>query len=220
MLLFIGLLFIIIIMYKKRKIEQIYVETLYTFDPSEHLIIIDYDDTILPTTSLMDDKSDFEAHEKEYLENVVKFLQLCLSLSKRVYIITNGDDGWVETSAKKFIPSLTTLLSRCVIISARAENGLKYPTNQYMWKYKTFSRVIEQENKNIKSITSIGDSYENEFMALETISNESKDNWISHKIKTLDKPSVSNIIECHKILQRHLPKILSLPYSQDLRLFS
>lgn len=215
---------IIIKMHKNKRAKtdksEISVNIINTYNPSEHIIIIDWDDTILPTTSLISDQSDFENNEKEYLENVVKFIELCLQLSRRVYIITNGDEGWVEGSTKKYVPALTSLLTKCVIISAREENGLKYPTNQYMWKYKTFKRVIEQEldKQDLKSITSIGDSYANEFMALTTISNESKDNWISHKIKTLEKPSVNDIISCHKLLYMHLAKILSLPYSQDLEL--
>jgi hypothetical protein len=207
---------------KRARIDsrEIVVDKISTYNPYEHLIIIDWDDTILPISSLLSDEDDFGKYENEYLENVLKFIQLCLSLSRKVYIITNGDKGWVENSTRTYIPSLTSTINKCIIISARAENILEYPTNQYMWKYKTFSRVIEQENNsNLKSITSIGDSYENEFMALATIYNESKDNWISHKIKTVDKPDVDTIIECHKILYNHLPKMLSLPYPQDLKLY-
>ena len=37
-----------------------------------------------------------------------------------VYIITNAADGWVEFSAKKYMPKLTKLFDKVTIMSARA----------------------------------------------------------------------------------------------------
>jgi hypothetical protein len=37
----------------------------------------------------------------------------------KTYIITNAGEGWVEYSAKKFLPSLVQILNKIEIISAR-----------------------------------------------------------------------------------------------------
>lgn len=37
-----------------------------------------------------------------------------------VYIITNAADGWVEFSARKYMPKLVKLLDKITVMSARA----------------------------------------------------------------------------------------------------
>ena len=55
----------------------------------------------------------------------------------KTYIITNAGEGWVEYSAKKFLPSLVPILNKIKIISAR----YKYEsiTEDYTkWKFNAF----------------------------------------------------------------------------------
>jgi hypothetical protein len=39
----------------------------------------------------------------------------------KTYIITNAAEGWVEFSCRKFMPAVLPILSKVIIISARAK---------------------------------------------------------------------------------------------------
>jgi len=43
------------------------------------------------------------------------------------YIITNAAPGWVEYSANRFYPNVSTILNKIKIVSARGEFEKKYP---------------------------------------------------------------------------------------------
>ena len=47
----------------------------------------------------------------------------------KTYIITNAAEGWVEFSAKKFMPAVSPILEKVNIISARAKYESKFPTD-------------------------------------------------------------------------------------------
>jgi hypothetical protein len=55
----------------------------------------------------------------------------------KTYIITNAGEGWVQFSAKKFMPSLVPVLKKINIISARAK--YEHLTSDYTkWKLYAF----------------------------------------------------------------------------------
>jgi len=77
----------------------------------------------------------------------------------RVYIITNAAEGWVEFSAKKFMPQVVPILSKITIISARAKYESKFPGDVPKWKLNAFLETqTELTNGNIKNIVALGDS--------------------------------------------------------------
>ena len=47
----------------------------------------------------------------------------------KTYIITNAAEGWVEFSAKKFMPAVLPILQKVSIISARAKFQKLFPTD-------------------------------------------------------------------------------------------
>ena len=92
-----------------------------------NIFIFDWDDTLFCTTFLspsgyLDDDvvvlvSIMEKIQK--LEALVKKL-LTITIEKGdTYIITNSEPGWVEYSCKRFFPSVSSLLDKIKIISAR-----------------------------------------------------------------------------------------------------
>lgn len=119
------------------------------------VIIFDWDDTLLCTSSLADHKplkeqlmsspiENYESLPKDLKEHLVKteyvalrLLELAVALGQ-TYIITNGRAGWVEQSARYFMPSLLPVLDMVEIISAKAMYCDQYPDDIGQWKLQTF----------------------------------------------------------------------------------
>ena len=130
------------------------------------MIIYDWDDTLLCTSSLFS-----EGYEEDWcvscsvqetlkkLEDAVfKILDESLKQGK-VYIITNSTDGWVEYSASKYMPRVRKLLEKISIVSARSNYEFEYPLNFNQWKLHAFMDTIKDVDTNtVTNLLSIGDS--------------------------------------------------------------
>ena len=66
------------------------------------------------------------------------------SLADRVVIITNADDGWVETSCGAWMPALLPALDDCEVISARSSFEPLGVTSPAGWKERAFSDAINR----------------------------------------------------------------------------
>lgn len=76
----------------------------------------------------------------------------------QTYIITNAGQGWVEYSARKFMPSVCEILKSIIIISARAK--YEHLTKDYT-KWKLYAFLETQQtlgDANIKNIVALGDN--------------------------------------------------------------
>ncbi len=69
--------------------------------------------------------------------SVTHVLTTALSFGE-VIIITNAEMGWVELSAKKFIPGVVGLLEHVHILSARTTYEAMYPDSPLKWKVHFF----------------------------------------------------------------------------------
>ena len=129
------------------------------------IIIFDWDDTLLPT-SFLNSKGTYNAfrqftnNERKRLlelENLVLQL-LTLSVKKGdVYIITNADKKWVENSSKIFYPSISNILKKIKIISAKNKYQKRYPSR--IWKIKAFINLANDiDLQKITNIICSGDS--------------------------------------------------------------
>ena len=77
----------------------------------------------------------------------------------KVYIITNAAEGWVEFSARKYMPSIYSLLSKIEIISARTKYEVLYPGNYYEWKINAFLETLDElELGAVTNLVALGDS--------------------------------------------------------------
>ena len=92
-------------------------------------MILDYDDTILPTTFLNPaDERDMESIAKKHRvqlqaieSQIMTLLENYLRVS-RVLIITNAKRGWVEFSSSILLPKVHAMILKFIpVISARAE---------------------------------------------------------------------------------------------------
>jgi len=104
---------------------------------SQTCIIFDWDDTIICTTFLMpyqrfifDESLNFPANLSKKLLELDEIAWQILAESKRrgkTYIVTNAAEGWVELSARRFMPKTNEQLEGITVISARTKYEKLYP---------------------------------------------------------------------------------------------
>lgn len=127
--------------------------------------IFDWDDTLLCTSfiQLKDERKEplSEAIWARFYiisQKVVTLIETAKKMG-RVFIITNAMEGWVEHSAKKYLPAAVPLLSKMNVISARNRFEAIYPGDVYEWKIQAFLEVCRQLNSEIvTNLISVGDS--------------------------------------------------------------
>ncbi len=131
------------------------------------LIIFDWDDTLLPT-SFLAPRGIFEENNelsekdnakiKKLEESVQKLLTMAV-IKGDVFIITNAGNGWVKFSSEKYYPSVTEILKKIEVISARELFEEKYPNDSKRWKIETFLYLKKRLNDDlITNIICLGDS--------------------------------------------------------------
>jgi hypothetical protein len=141
------------------------------------LIILDWDDTLFPTSWINKNNIEFLSQKnkeilyKKFFYNLdIHLITLFEKMLKcgDIIIITNALLNWIATSMS-ILPKLSNLLNntdRIKIVSARGD-FLKYTNDMTNWKKMAFKREVELINKNkkINNIISIGDA-EYEYFAL------------------------------------------------------
>ena len=178
------------------------------------IIIFDWDDTLLPT-SFLNSKGTYNAFrqitrdERQRLlelENLVLQL-LTLSVKKGdVYIITNADKKWVENSSKIFYPSISNILKKIKIISAKNKYQKRYPSR--IWKIKAFINLAN--NIDLQKITNIicsGDSAF-EIEAARILATKFTEAFIK-TIKFKEKPELDEVFKQIRFVLCQFNKIFS-----------
>jgi len=197
------------------------------FSLERSLFIIDWDDTILPTTWLgqhgllrdedaeLSDKQ--EAQLSALAEAVMETLDVAGDLGK-VVLVTNGVEGWIEHSCLRFLPTLASTVRWLPKVSARSEFqplGIECPTE---WKSRAFEREIkafaEMLDGDSLSVISLGDSM-CERQAL--LSEASKvPSCFAKSMKLAERPSIERLTEEHENVVGMLQDVTS--YDGDLDL--
>lgn len=171
-------------------------------DAKTTLIIIDWDDTLYPTSWVMNNRIDLTDHKtrvkyNKYFDNLDKHLYTTLCKIRKlgeILIITNAMPDWIDLSLS-VLPKTKEILSKCDIISARQRYHNKSKMTE--WKKLTFNEEIinRLDKKKINNILSLGDA-EYERYALISLYNLKK---IPHKylkfIKFTRSPDYHVLIE-------------------------
>ena len=185
---------------------------------SDTAIIFDWDDTLLCSSWLASEglrlDSPVEIPEEaraqlRVLESyVIKLLGRALELGE-VHLVTNAENGWIELSARRFIPAVVPYLSCVKIISARSTYERMFPDQPHMWKVEAFRKQIGESMEAAKirrpgvaawNILSFGDSI-HEREALYTVT-QNVSNVQTKSVKFVERPTIEQ-------LQRQLQVILS-----------
>lgn len=135
------------------------------------IIFLDWDDTLLCSSVLSGNgiklDSDLEGATEllrqldELSSSIIKILNIARSYGE-VHIVTNGETGWVQLSAQKFVPRVVPLLEQLTILSARSTFEGRYPDSPMEWKFHAFQQSLVElytDSSCIKNVLSFGDSH-------------------------------------------------------------
>jgi len=141
--------------------------------PNQTIIILDWDDTMCPSTacmrhhglSVLGDPPEGEVAEG--LAGIAKeatlLLEQAIELAEEVIIVTNAEEGWIDLSCKQWLPGLQSCLEKAHVVSARSTwepQGVSSPAG---WKARAFEEAVDKfysryPNQSWKNIISIGDA--------------------------------------------------------------
>merc|ERR1719271_83692 len=140
--------------------------------PPAKLVIVDWDDTVLPT-SYLDQEGILRSPEnipdalwadlRKYAKRVEKTFEI-LSAHGQVVIVTNAKEGWIDATCARFLPSLAATISAVPRMSAQPYevDALDVPTESRLtaWKEDAFHMLAEMyfEEPAGQPVFSLGDS--------------------------------------------------------------
>jgi hypothetical protein len=203
---------------------KIYNKSSLSVDKTKTLIIVDWDDTLYPTSWVVNNKIDLTSPiTKLKYTKYYKTLDICLSstlnhlkLYGDVLIITNAMTEWVELSLS-VLPITKRVIEDIPIVSARARYQDTQPMSE--WKKLTFMDEISKRlnTKSYTNILSLGDAeYEHNALV-----NLYKAKLINHKylksIKFIKSIDMAVLIEQLNIIQISLKDICKSQRHMDLR---
>mmetsp|Transcript_24765 Transcript_24765/g.79768 ORF Transcript_24765/g.79768 Transcript_24765/m.79768 type:complete len:236 (-) Transcript_24765:1073-1780(-) len=167
------------------------------------LIIFDWDDTLLASSWLagqglrLDSPAvlpDEVLDQLEELEEaIIKVLSRACSVG-HVIIITNAEQGWVELSAKRFVPGVLPYLSSVTVLSARTTFESAFPGSPLDWKVQAFSTKVKEYmavGAGVRSVISFGDSV-HERDAVHKACSVYREAW-TKSVKFVEKPTVEQL---------------------------
>lgn len=150
-------------------------------NPNQTIIILDWDDTMCPSTTCMRHYglsvlgAPPEGEVAQALEGLCvearALLEQACELAEKVVIVTNAEEGWVDLSCKAWLPGLLDSVNNVEVASARSTwepRGVASPAG---WKARTFEDAIDKfysryAHQSWKNIISIGDApHEREALA-------------------------------------------------------
>lgn len=181
------------------------------------LIILDWDDTLFPTSWV--NKNNIEIINNSKLTYKKFFEKIDISLKKLlnkltslgdVLIITNALLNWIEISSK-IIPHTYNYLknnNNIKIISARGEYS-SYTNNILDWKKMAFQNELTKitKYKRINNIISIGDA-DYEYRALINLYHDEPDNYrLLKSVKFIRYPNNYQIFEQINIINNAIYNI-------------
>lgn len=172
--------------------------------PLNSYVIFDWDDTLLASTWLasrgirLDVPAVLPPDVVTLLDTlqkaVVGLLEKALRLGP-VCIVTNAETGWVQLSAKRFMPAVEPLLSRVRVLSARStfEPVSDCPSE---WKVRAFHQVLSEhyvkaDPLRVRNVVSFGDSI-HERHAVHKVTT-GVPNTLTKSVKFVERPSAEQL---------------------------
>lgn len=191
--------------------------------PNDTIIVFDWDDTLLPSSFLSSkgyrvdapvNCPEVEKQLREHAESVISVLTLALKYG-HVHVITNAEAGWVQLSARTFMPAVVPLLQKLTILSARTTYEPQFPDSPFRWKLKAFrDRIMPNRKLCYRNVISFGDSHV-EREAVRTVTRNAA-NVRTKSVKFAERPSMEQLRRQIELVSNCFQYIFS--HDQDLDL--
>jgi len=141
-----------------------------------------------------------------------------------VCIVTNAETGWVELSARKFVPKVLNYLHKVKIVSARSKFEPFFPKQLEKWKYEAFKELFEDSfthrgsSKRPCHVISFGDSIYERNALLDLV--KQAPNAVYKSVKFVERPSMYQLQKQLDIVFNHMADLCKTPDNVDLMLES
>jgi hypothetical protein len=190
-------------------------ESLDNITLNRALIILDWDDTILPTYWINKIENDEKCiNINDYDNKIIHLINQIESLGE-IIIITNSSSVWINNTSKKYLPKTHNKFKNMNVISARDNYQTIYPNNVMEWKNNTFKDYLSDNNNNYSQIISIGDGIFEKY-ALFNLKEDK--NLLLKNIKLIEKPSFLELSTEIDIIQKDLMSIINSNVNIDLNI--
>lgn len=197
--------------------------------PSKTTAILDWDDTICPSTYLaslglrVDDAGSLPAPLQRQLEQlehaVINIVKKALRFGQ-VVVITNAEAGWVELSGRRFLPRVVRFLecNDIRIVSARTSFESDFPDAPSSWKVAAFSQEVASmfPNEDELNVLVLGDSM-SERDAAHALSSRLPNSRVK-TVKFVERPSIDQLMRQVQLVAQSLPDLASYASSFDVDL--
>ena len=193
---------------------------------SDALIILDWDDTLFPTTWTVKNRinlSDKDTKERyivyfSQLDNLLYKLLSAFMEHGTIFVVTNAMVKWVLVSADILPHTKRLLQSKIQIISAREKHGKEIPNDMFEWKRLIFKNLVSKYylDNSSQNIISVGDA-DYEFRALVDLWNKHHKRRILKTVKFMPSPSFDALIDQLEVLASSVPHICKTTKHMDLR---
>ena len=137
-------------------------------------------------------------------------------------IVTNAETGWIDLTARRFLPSLEREIRGIRQISARSlfePLGVRTP---FEWKERAFEMVIHQFYSNmpdntVRHVISLGDSaHERDALLKVCGSYECAVKTRCKSLKFMERPDLEHLKKQHSLIRQCMAQIASHPEPLDL----
>jgi hypothetical protein len=171
---------------------------------TDTIIFLDWDDTLLCSTVLarngikldtdISDRTDILQELDELSTCIINAINTAAKYGE-VHIVTNGQTGWVELSAQKFVPRVVPVLQRwnISVVSARDDFEDRFPGKPMEWKFHAFERRLASSYASHchRNVLSIGDSRA-EREAIQSVTRGLPDTRCK-SVKFIERPSIDQL---------------------------
>lgn len=201
---------------EKLSYQSVYITRALRPPSYQTVIIFDWDDTLL-CTSYLNYKNCLAGvdHLPEAKQNTLKaieqasaqLLNLAIEMGQ-TFIITNALDCWIEHTAKVWAPSITPLLQKVKVLSARSRYESQYPGDASKWKEEAFKDIGRNfDAEVVANIVSLGDS-QYEMDAAQTLGKEFQQSSVK-LVKFRPQPAPEELVTQLKFLTGRFQRVVS-----------
>lgn len=192
-------------------------------DKYKTLIILDWDDTLFPTSWVTKNNIDITNPNIQRIfinldKLIYQILQKMITYG-HIVIVTNAAEKWIEISTNVLPKTQSILTKNISVLSARDTFEKSYPAQIHVWKKLLFKEIVNNYFKNhkLQNIISIGDA-EYEFHALTDLYNENsaKKYRLLKTIRFIKEPDIDSLLDQLDVLNKTNHKIVNHKNHMDL----